>query len=354
MVAFFLAGYISTLLDNYLILIYGLFGMPIFMGVLAYLIVQYHIFNVKLLLVQALVVTISALVGAQLFFVKSHINFVLTSITFVLSLVFGVVLIRSVKREIAQGEELRLITKKLASTNRRLREIDRSKSEFLSIASHQLRTPLTAIKGFVALIIDGSYGNIPTEVSAVLKKIYTANERIIELVENLLNISRIESGRMQYDYSEVDLVKFFDDLLDVFSLSANKKGIKLSFDMNRETLPHAWVDRQKSFEVVSNLIDNAIKYTPAGEVHVYAEVVADMIRISVRDTGVGVSEEAMDQLFVKFSRGEGSGKLYANGTGLGLFVGKSMIEAQGGRIWVESPGKGKGSTFFVELPVKKG
>ena len=301
---------------------------------------------------QAIVIALSILIGAQLFFIKTQINFFLTSITFLLSILFGSMLIRSVKSEIERKEELQVVTDKLAAANVELKRLDQSKTEFISIASHQLRTPLTAIKGFVSLLLEGSYGTVPVAIADILNKVYTANERIIHLVEDLLNVSRMESGRLQYTYAEVNIHEFLNELRDTFVVTAKKKGIDLAFEVPEAPLPLAWIDRQKSFETVSNLIDNAIKYTPVGSVRVRAEAHSGSVRISVKDTGVGISEEAMPFLFAKFTRGKESAKMHANGTGLGLYVGKSMMEAQGGRITVLSDGEGKGSTFFVELPVK--
>lgn len=332
---------------------YGLFGMPVFAGFLAYLIIRYRAFNMRLFSAQALVIALSILVGSQLFFVKSTVNFVLTSITFFLAIGFGLMLIRSVRQEIERKEELQTMADRLAVANDQLRKLDSSKSEFISIASHQLRTPLTAIKGFVSLLLEGSYGAVPSTISDVLNKIYTSNERIIQLVENLLSISRIESGKIQYEYAEVNVEDMLSELRDTFMISAKKKNLELVFINPSADLPRTWVDRQKSLEVISNLIDNAIKYTSSGSVTVRAEAVAGAVRVSVSDTGIGMSADTMPYLFVKFSRGKDVGRLHANGTGLGLYVGKQMIEAQGGRIWAESEGEGKGSTFFVDLPVKR-
>lgn len=350
----FISWQLASVYDSFEIEQYGLFGMPVFMGFLAYLIVRYRAFNIKLLAVQALVVTLAVLIGAQLFFIKTQVNFILTSITFLLSVVFGVLLIRSVKNEIKRKEELQIVTDKLAEANVELKRLDQSKTEFISIASHQLRTPLTAIKGFVSLLLEGSYGAVPKGIEEILSKIYTANERIIDLVEDLLNISRMESGRLNYEYSDVDLCAFLGELRDTFAITAKKRGLELSFECPEgAVLPPVSIDRKKSFEVVSNLIDNALKYTREGSVFVRAEEVSGAVRISVKDTGVGISKEAIPRLFLKFTRGEESGKLYANGTGLGLYVGKFMMEAQGGRIWAQSDGVGKGSTFYVEFPVKQ-
>lgn len=347
------ANILGSVTDRWEILQYGLFGMPVFLIFLAFLIVRYQAFNIKLFGVQVLVSALILLIGAQLFFVKTSVNFFLTSSTFLIAVVFGIMLIRSVRQEIDRKEELQTMADRLAVANDQLRKLDSSKSEFISIASHQLRTPLTAIKGFVSLLLEGSYGAVPSAISDVLNKIYTSNERIIQLVENLLSISRIESGKIQYEYAEVKVEDMLSELRDTFMISAKKKDLKLVFPKPKSTLPLTWVDRQKSLEVISNLIDNALKYTSSGSVSVRAESVAGAVRVSISDTGIGMSADTMPYLFVKFSRGKDVGRLHANGTGLGLYVGKQMIEAQGGRIWAESEGEGKGSTFFVDLPVKR-
>ena len=360
LLSFFVSGFLASflvdqgLVSDFGLEMYGLFGMPVFMGLLGYLMVRYQAFNVKVLAVQALVIGLAILIGSQLFFAKSQINFVLTSLTFLFSILFGSMLIRSVRNEIRRKEELQIVTDKLAAANVELKRLDQSKTEFISIASHQLRTPLTAIKGFVSLLLEGSYGKVPAPIADVLDKIYTANDRIVHLVEDLLNISRMESGRLKYEYAEVNIPEFLNELHDTFALVAKKKGLELTFETVAESIKPAWVDRQKAFEVVSNLIDNALKYTAEGSVRVRAEGVPGFVRISVADTGVGIDPDMMPVLFQKFSRGKESGKMHVSGTGLGLYVGKSMIEAQGGHIGVTSEGRDKGSTFFVELPVRRG
>ena len=357
LVSFSLGNLVGSFTEDWSYGQYGLFGMPILALFIAYLIVRYRILNAKLIATQVLIVTLVVLIGSQLFFIntgKVFLNFVLVSITFFLAIIFGILLIRSVQGEIRRKEELQTVTNKLAAANVELKRLDQSKTEFISIASHQLRTPLTAIKGFVSLLLEGSYGPVTPQVADVLNKVYTANDRIVHLVEDLLNISRMESGRLKYDCIEVNIPEFLNELRDTFALSAKKKGLELVFEPREESLPAAWIDRQKAFEVVSNLIDNAIKYTVAGSVRVRAENIPDFVRISITDTGVGIDADTMSALFRKFSRGKEGGKMHVSGTGLGLYVGKSMIEAQGGHIGVTSEGSGKGSTFFVELPVKKG
>ena len=344
----------GSFMDNWEISQFGLFGMPIFVALLAYLIVKFQAFNIKMFGAQALVVGLVILIGSQFFFIdKENItNKILTGITFLLASGFGWTLISSVKKEMERKEELQIMADSLAVANDRLRRLDNSKSEFISIASHQLRTPLTAIKGFVSLILEGSYGKIEPKIKEVLGKIFISNERLIELVEDLLNISRIESGRMEYKIEKFKLEGLVNEIYDTFSLRAKKRGLKFEIIFPENPLPEIETDRNKMREIISNLIDNAIKYTERGWVRIkisYSDS-DEIFRVSVIDTGIGTLKEDVPFLFSKFSRGTGASKINAGGTGLGLHVGRKMIEALGGKIWVESEGAGKGSTFFVEAP----
>jgi signal transduction histidine kinase len=334
------------------------FGMVIFIGMLAYAIPKYRLFNIKLLAAQVLVFTLVILVGSELFFAESTTNKILILITLVLSVGFGYMLIHSVKLEVQRKEELQVMSDKLTEANDQLRKLDNAKSEFISIASHQLRTPLTAIKGFVSLLLEGTYGMVDPKVRDALNKVYLSNERMVELVENLLNISRIESGRMEYQYQKWKVEDIIHELYDSFLLVAKNKGLALEINLPEVALPEVEIDGPKAREVISNLMDNALKYTKEGGVKVRAELSKykddiDYVRVSVSDTGIGVPKEEVPYLFSKFSRGHDVGRLHVGGTGLGLFVGKSMIEAQHGKLWVESEGEGKGSTFIIELPVSQ-
>ncbi|MEI9966816.1 MAG: HAMP domain-containing sensor histidine kinase [Candidatus Moraniibacteriota bacterium] len=325
--------------------------MPIFVAFLAYSIVKYQILDIKTLAVQVLVAAITILVGAQFFFVRTPLNRSLTLLTLVCILVFGYMLIQSVKREIQRKEELQKMADSLARANERLKDLDNTKSEFISIASHQLRTPLTAIKGYISLLLEGSYGKVPPNIQDVMNKLYSVNDRLIQLVEDLLNVSRIEAGRIQYNFEETQLEPLVADLIDGFKVAAKDKKLTLKLELPEHGLPKLLVDPNKLKEVLSNLIDNAIKYTKEGSVAILLQQSGPAIRIQVQDTGIGMAPENKAHLFEKFVRSKETSRMVVGGAGLGLFVGKSFVQAMGGRIWAESEGPGKGSTFIVELPL---
>ena len=254
------------------------------------------------------------------------------------------------KQEVRRKEELQKISDSLAVTNERLKELDNVKSEFISIASHQLRTPLTAIKGYVSLLLEGSYGKVPMPIQDVLNKVYTINNRLVQLVENLLNVSRIEAGRIQYNFERIQLEPLVSEIVDTFVLTAKKKNLTLTLNLPNYVLPKLTIDPNKIKEVVSNLIDNSLKYTKEGSVSVSVEASNGIARVVISDTGIGISRDDKVKLFEKFIRTKETTSMFVSGSGLGLYIGKSFMEAHGGKIRVESEGVGKGSQFIVELP----
>ncbi|MBU4432573.1 GAF domain-containing sensor histidine kinase, partial [Patescibacteria group bacterium] len=251
------------------------------------------------------------------------------------------------KREVAKQ------TRELIEANEKLRQLDQAKSEFISIASHQLRTPLSIIKGYISMILEGNFGVLTPGEKDSLEKVYKSNERIIDLVENLLNVSRIESGRLQFTFEEKQLQDLVASVYDELSINAKEKKLKFEFIKSVAKLPLVNLDETKMRQVIMNLIDNSIKYTSSGKVVVSLKKQKDNILFCVSDSGVGIKSDDLPNLFKKFSRGSGSSLINANGTGLGLFVAKKMIEAHRGRIWAESAGKGVGSRFYFEVPYVK-
>ncbi|RLC37965.1 hypothetical protein DRH27_03415 [Candidatus Falkowbacteria bacterium] len=256
-------------------------------------------------------------------------------------------------------KEVKKATGDLRKANVKLTKLDAAKSEFISIASHQLRTPLTIIKGYISMILEGSFGELTEGEEDSLEKVYESNERLIQLVENLLNISRIESGRLQFNFERMQLEILTHSVCEELETSAKKKGVKLVLKAPKKTLPAIKIDQEKIRQVIMNLIDNAIKYTKKGTVTIYVKKIKpsglkgieEGIEFSVADSGMGITRTDLPNLFKKFSRGTDTSLVHTEGTGLGLFVAKQMIEAHHGKIWAESKGDGKGSRFCFVLPI---
>jgi len=351
LVSFYSTAYTASFLDNFNIEQFGLFGMVIFMAFLAYLIVRYKAFNIKLIGTQALVAVLVIGIGSQFFFIQNPTNRILNAVTFCLALGFGYFLVRSVKLEVQRKEELQSLSDQLAVANDKLRQLDKAKSEFISIASHQLRTPLTSIKGFSSLLLEGTYGAVPESQRPAVEKIYISNERLIQLVEDMLNISRIEAGRMEFDFQEAAIEDIADEAVKTLELTAKNKNLYLQWEKPAQPLPKLKLDITKIKEVISNMVDNAIKYTQKGGVTVRIEPGDKWVRVVVSDTGIGMDKEEIGMIFEKFQRGKQVSHYHTDGTGLGMYIGKKIVAEHKGHIWAESDGKGKGSRFILELPI---
>jgi len=239
----------------------------------------------------------------------------------------------------------------------REKEIDRLKSEFVSIAAHQLRTPLSAIKWSLRLILDGDVGKITKKQAEILGKGYQSNERMITLINDLLNVARIEEGRLVYNAQpgsiEEIIVKSVDDLNNL----ANQKQVKVVFNKPRKALPKINIDKEKIALVIQNIIDNAIRFNkPNGDVTVSVKRDKINIEVMVKDNGIGIPSAQKDRIFTKFFRADNAVRSEVEGSGLGLFICKNIIEAHGGTIRFESE-KDQGTTFYFTLPIsiaKKG
>lgn len=348
----FLASYLTRIgvLHSSEIEIYGMFGMVIFMIYISILMVRFSLFNTKLIATQALVWGLSILIGSQFFFIKIPINFVLNGVTFVASVVLGHFLIKSVKKEIKQKEELKELSERLEVLNEKLKSLDKLKTEFLSLASHQLRSPLTSIKGYTSMLLDGDFGEVSLKQKEAIDRVFESSKHLTNVVEDLLDVAKIEQGGMQYVMNPFDFEKIVHDLEIDLNIIAEKKGIKLFFETDNKSPYRVNGDMEKIRQVVLNIIDNSIKYTQKGSVTVRIEKIAEdkKVLMSVKDTGMGMTDEIKSSLFQKFSRGVG-GTVNASGSGLGLYLSKQIIESHNGKVWVESPGIGLGSIFFVEL-----
>lgn len=231
--------------------------------------------------------------------------------------------------------------------------VERMKTEFVSLAAHQLRTPLSAIKWTLRMLLDGDLGKITEEQRDFITKTYQSNERMITLINNLLDITRIEEGRYIYKPALSEFEPIVGFVLDSCKEEAERKKIKIEFRKPKKKSSRVMVDVGKIRLAVENLVENAIKYTQAGgKVTVSLKNAPGEIELSVKDSGVGIPKDQQERVFAKFFRGANVVRMETEGTGLGLFITKNIVEAHGGKIWFESE-ENKGSTFYLTLPTKE-
>jgi signal transduction histidine kinase len=328
-------------------------GVAMGAGIIAYAILRYRLFDIKVVTAQLLTLILVSFSLIQLIQSSSAQEFLFSLFLLLVVLFVGVYLIKSVHREVEQREKISRLAEDLKQANARLKELDRLKTEFVSIASHQLRSPLSAMKGYASMLLEGSFGKLTVGAQEAIGRILTSSSFMTRSVDDFLNVSRIELGRMQYSMSTFDLCKLISLVIAEQRPFANEKKIDLRFEKEVNTC-EIYADMGKVKQVLTNLTDNAIKYTPRGSVtlRMDRDKVRGMIRISVEDTGIGMSQNTIKKLFSKFSRADNANEVNVIGTGLGLYVARNLIKAQGGNMWATSPGEKKGSTFHFEIPIR--
>ncbi|MFC1721066.1 ATP-binding protein [Patescibacteria group bacterium] len=316
-------------------------------------ILKHNLFKVRVIATELLIFSLWIFIAIRLILADNIREFLIEGTLLAITVLVGIFLIRSVMKEVKTREKIESLVLDLKEANERLRDLDEQKSEFVSIASHQLRTPLTSIKGYASLLLDGSFGEISAEVKNPIGKIFESSQRLVGIVEDFLNVTRIEQGRMKYSFVATDMKDLIQSVVDELSFTVKQKKLSIEFTTDGQTEYLAGVDVVKIRQVIFNLVDNSIKYTTSGgiKINISKKIKDNKILITIADTGMGISEDFKDHLFKKFSRDERSKDYHANGSGIGLYIAKEIIKEHKGRIWAESKGDNKGSTFFVEFPI---
>jgi signal transduction histidine kinase len=307
----------------------------IFSSITAYAILKYHLFNAKILATELFVGILAIALLAQAVASDSVLMKVVDLAAFFFFLLFGYLLIKSVLKEVEQREELK--------------KLDELKSQFLSFASHQIRGPLSVVKNYADMMLDGSYGQINNGLSKAAWGIQESTRRLIKLVNDFLDLRKIEENRMDYEFKVLDFVGLAKSVFDEFRVAGEQKGLELNFRASAESLILK-ADEQRLRQVIQNLLDNAIKYTPQGRVEMTVEKSpAGKAVVRVKDTGLGIRPEILPTIFNQFNRDPKMKNIL--GTGLGLYIAKEIVKTHQGEIWAESRGENQGTTFFVELPI---
>jgi signal transduction histidine kinase len=243
-------------------------------------------------------------------------------------------------------------TKELQAANAKLKELDEAKDEFISMASHQLRTPLTTIKGYLSMVLEGDAGPVKPKQKEMIDQSFQSASRMVYLIADLLNVSRLQSGKFVIINKPCNLANLVEGEVKQLAEQASQRKIKLAYD-KPASFPVLDLDEDKIRQVVMNLLDNALYYTPAGgTVTARLDATPEVANFSVTDTGVGVPKQLQHHLFSKFYRADNARKMRPDGTGLGLYMAKKVITAQGGAV-IFSSEEGKGSTFGFSIPRTK-
>jgi signal transduction histidine kinase len=240
-------------------------------------------------------------------------------------------------------------TGQLRRTNAKLEALDETKDDFISMASHQLRTPLTAVKGYISMVLEGDAGVVSPIQKKMLNQAFMSSQRMVFLIADLLNVSRLKTGKFLIDRAPLNLANLIQQEIGQLHETARVQSLQLTYDKPKD-FPLLQLDETKTRQVVMNFIDNAIHYTPAGG-HITVELVdkPHTVELRVRDDGIGVPKSEQHHLFTKFYRAANARRQRPDGTGLGLFMAKKVIVAQGGAVLFDSR-ENLGSTFGFTLP----
>lgn len=330
---------------------YGNILVSFFVISTAYAIIRYKLLNIKVIATEGFLLLINLFLIFQLSVSNSSRSYFINGFVLLITLIMSYLLVISVKKEVKRREEVTTLAHSLEKANLRLQQLDRQKTEFLSIASHQLRTPLSILKGYIELIKDGGFGKPTKGIVKVLGDMDDNNEHLIKLVDEFLNISRIEQGRTKFVFESSNLWKIIEGAKNELEMKAKDRGVELVLDKAKKD-KNIILDSEKVRHVIFNFIDNAIKYSEKGKIKILIEDEDGGTTVRVRDQGFGFEKVDEANFFQKFYRGENVKGTNVTGTGLGLYVCRKFIEAHGGKVWAHSPGLGKGSEFGFWLPPK--
>jgi signal transduction histidine kinase len=296
---------------------------------------RYRFLGIRVILTDLFILILLVLSAIQILSAVSFMEIILRLVILILILIFGVTTIRSIRKEVEYREKLE--------------ELNRLKSEFLAFASHQVKAPMAVVKGYAELIYEG-IENVPEQAKDFAKKIKESVDNLLVLIEEFMDYRRIEEGKIEFNFEKLDIISLIREIVEKMKLLAMEKNLNLDFESKFDSIVMN-VDKLRFSQVIQNLIDNAIKYTKEGWIKVKVDKEDNEVLISVSDSGIGMSKELQQKLFGQFVR-DPSIKKEIRGTGLGLYIAKHIIEAHNGKIWAESEGIGKGSTFYIKLPIE--
>jgi signal transduction histidine kinase len=334
-------------------------------------ILKYHLFSIRLIIVETALILLNFLLFANAVLSKGGTILLLNSLLFLSIFILSIFLIRGIYKDIRDRERIEALVKDMAVANKRLFALEQQKTEFVSIASHQLRTPMTVIKGYASMVLEGAFGVLPKEAKDAMEKLYKSSDKIVALVEDLLTVSRIEQGRGMPIFETINFVSFMQELLVPVAAEMRDAGLKFSFDITKGSeSAQVPLDKKKFEQALRHIIGNAIKYTKApGSVNltISNDTTQHRVYLSISDTGIGMTEEQVKTLMeksdIEASARKGAtnpkekedGKIASStssqkASGIGFYIAQEIINAHYGSLRIESPGHNKGATVIIELP----
>ena len=336
--------------DNpHLIPLSAIFVFP-FIGFTAYAIIKHGLFNVKIIATESLIFIIWIFLLIDTLSGENWQERSLRGIIFILTIIFGIFLIKSVIKEVQQREEMEKLSEELKAVNEKMIEMDKMKAGMYSFVSHQIKAPMGIIKGFAQLLSQNSYGELPQKAKETVDVIKKTTDRLIKLVEDFLDLRRIDEGKMDYKFEEINIINLVKEVVGELEFLARQKHLELTFSSETDEIKIK-IDEQRMHQAIQNLIENAIKYTEKGFVKVECRTSnvngKEFYLVSVSDSGMGIAGKDLTTVFNQFDRAQAARTI--KGTGLGLYIAKEIVKAHNGEIWAESEGEGKGSRFYVKL-----
>ena len=345
LVAFFVLSFASVeFLPAYKIGVYpfGYFGWILFALIIAYIITQHRLF-VKVLATNILIVAILIFLLTFLIIPGLELTFLVKLSFFLLIAVLSILLFKYTNQEAKRREE----AERLAAEFKHLNE---AKTQFIMATQHHMRTPLTIMKGYASMMLEGDYGKVRLLSISECMSEQSSIERLITLINEFLDISQFRVGKSVLRLENIKIEDLIKEIIKELKSEVDNKGLYLKLEKPGH-LPFIQVDVEKLRGAIYNIIDNGVKYTEKGGVTISLKIENYKLKIAIHDTGIGMKEEEINTLFEEtFERSEGAKKLYALGRGIGLYIASNIIKAHRGKIWAESPGQNKGSTFYIELP----
>lgn len=333
--------YIATITDVYEINLYALFVLPIFMLLLTISVVNFDTFKIGNASMNVLFYIFITLAGAELFFVDNFVSFAITIVTFFVTLAFGVLLIKSFEREAKAKQKIEKLAHDLDIANRQ-------QVTLIHFITHQVKGFLTKSRNIFSLMVEGELGEIPENVKKYAEEGLKSDTKGVETVQGILKASDLKKGDVSYIMMPFSISELVSDIAHDLKSQATAKGLTYTVKAGGDI--EITGDKAQLTNAIKNLIDNSIKYTQKGSVSVTLKEENDTITFMVEDTGVGITEEDMQNLFTEGGHGKNSRKVNVESTGFGLYIVKNIVQAHGGKVWAESEGEGKGSRFIIELP----